>query len=60
MRLLLTCLFICGSLQAQNLRPWNDYRVILWMGEKGQKSLANPKLPERFRELGINSGMIGA
>jgi hypothetical protein len=60
MRLLLTCLFICGSLQAQNLRPWNDYCVILWMGEKGQKSLANPKLPERFRELGINSGMIGA
>lgn len=48
------------SLHAQSLRPWNDYRVILWMGEKGQQSLAKPKMPERLRELGINSGMIGA
>ncbi len=46
-------------LQAENLRPWTDYRVILWMGEKGQKALANPVLPERLRELGINSGMVG-
>jgi hypothetical protein len=47
------------SLQAQSLRPWNDYRVILWMGEKGQQALANPNMPQRLRELGINSGMIG-
>jgi hypothetical protein len=45
---------------AAELRPWGDYEVILWMGEKGQKALAHPALPERLRELGISSGMIGA
>ena len=56
-----TLLFLLTALtlQAQTLRPWTDYRVILWMGEKGQQALANPKMPERLRELGINSGMIG-
>ena len=46
-------------LYAQDLRPWTQYRVILWMGESGQKSLVNPNLPDRLRELGVNSGMIG-
>ena len=56
----LLCLFLTSAaLHAQNLRPWTDYRVILWMGEKGQKALGNPAMPERLRELGINSGMIG-
>ena len=45
------------SLYAQELRPWTQYRVILWMGENGQKALANPNMPERLRELGINSGI---
>ncbi|MCX6856723.1 MAG: beta-galactosidase, partial [Verrucomicrobia bacterium] len=53
-------LFTAVSLHAQSLRPWTDYRVILWMGEKGQKALENPAMPERLRELGINSGMVGA
>lgn len=47
------------TLHAQNLRPWNEYRVILWMGENGQKALVHPQMPERLREVGINSGMIG-
>lgn len=52
-------IFTALTLHAQNPRPWTDYRVILWMGEKGQKALENPLMPERLRELGINSGMIG-
>ena len=58
-RLLAFILAAAATLHAQNLRPWEDYRVILWMGEKGQKALAHPQMPERLRELGINSGMIG-
>lgn len=50
---------ISPTAMAQNLRPWSDYRVILWMGENGQKALANPAMPDRLRELGVNSGMIG-
>jgi hypothetical protein len=60
MKLLLCLLLTSLSLHAQNLRPWTDYRVILWMGEQGQKALGNPAMPERLRELGINSGMVGA
>jgi len=62
MNKLRSLLFIAVAVQtinAQNLRPWTDYRVILWMGESGQKALTHPALPERLRELGINSGMIG-
>lgn len=59
MKALLCLLLTSAALHAQNLRPWTDYRVILWMGEKGQKALENPVMPERLRELGINSGMIG-
>ena len=59
MKTLVCFLLAAVSLQAQNLRPWDEYRVILWMGENGQKALSNPKLPERLRELGVNSGMIG-
>lgn len=59
MKLLLTILVTAASLHAENLRPWTDYRVILWMGERGQKALENPAMPARLRELGINSGMVG-
>jgi hypothetical protein len=47
------------SSPGQELRPWPEYRVFLWMGEKGQKALKDPAMPERLRELGINSGMTG-
>lgn len=57
--LFLLCL-TSSPLPAQNLRPWEDYRVILWTGVKGQQAQSNPLLPERLRELGINTGMIGS
>ena len=56
---LVLTVFVLEPLYAQELRPWTQYRVILWMGESGQKALANPNMPERLRELGVNSGMIG-
>jgi hypothetical protein len=56
---LIVAALITSAATAQNLRPWTEYRVILWMGESGQKALANPVMPERLRELGITSGMIG-
>ena len=59
MKSILCLLLTSAALHAQNLRPWTDYRVILWMGDQGQKALTNPVMPERLRELGINSGMIG-
>jgi len=59
MKALLCLLFTSAALHAQNLRPWTDYRVILWMGDQGQKALENPVMAERLREMGINSGMIG-
>lgn len=59
MKTILCLLFTTLSLHAQNLRPWTDYRVILWMGDQGQKALENPLMAERLREMGINSGMIG-
>ena len=45
--------------RAQMPRPWTEYRSILWMGEQAGKSLTNPRLPERLRELGITTGMTG-
>ncbi|MCA1962731.1 MAG: beta-galactosidase, partial [Prosthecobacter sp.] len=58
LHLLLSIIFTATA-AAQQLRPWTEYRIFLWMGDQGQKALANPKMPERLRELGINSGMIG-
>eukprot|EP01031_Cornospumella_fuschlensis_P014567 gene14567-17789_t len=48
-----------ASTPAQELRPWTSYKTILWMGAQAQSHRANPKLPERLRELGINTGMVG-
>lgn len=59
MKLLLCLLATSAALHAQTLRPWTDYRVILWMGEKGQKALDHPLMAQRLKELGINTGMIG-
>lgn len=41
------------------LRPWNDYRAILWIGDSAHKK--PEKLPlffQRLREMGINAGMV--
>jgi hypothetical protein len=41
------------------LRPWNDYRVIMWIGDSAYRR--PDKLPlffQRLREMGINTAMV--
>lgn len=46
--------------EAGQLRPWNDYRTILWMGESVSKNKSRwPVMFERLRELGVNTAMVG-
>jgi hypothetical protein len=52
-------LLTASALFGREPRAWEDYRVILWTGEQGQKALAHPETPSRLRELGVNAGMIG-
>jgi hypothetical protein len=41
------------------LRPWRDYRTILWVGDSAWKEPAKtPVFFERLREMGINTGMV--
>lgn len=50
------CLLAAG--EAQAVRPWNDYQVIMWIGNS---AYAKPeKLPlffQRLREMGVTAGM---
>ncbi|HVY72091.1 MAG TPA: hypothetical protein VHH73_19310, partial [Verrucomicrobiae bacterium] len=52
---------IAGTLMAADsnqLRPWNDYRTIMWIGDSAYKK--PEKLPlflQRLREMGINTAM---
>ena len=50
-----------GSLASAEptLRPWQDYRVILWTGQKAQQHLADPIFYQRLKELGVTHGMTG-
>ena len=44
---------------AQALRPWTDYRVILWVGDSVWKQPAKvPRFFERLREMGVNTTMV--
>lgn len=44
---------------ADQLRPWSDYRVILWVGDSiWQHPDRLPRFLERLRELGIDTGMV--
>jgi hypothetical protein len=41
------------------VRPWNDYRTIMWIGDTAYKK--PEKLPlffQRLREMGVNTGMV--
>lgn len=41
------------------LRPWRDYRTILWVGDSAWKEPAKtPVFFQRLREMGINTGMV--
>jgi hypothetical protein len=41
------------------LRPWEDYRVILWTGQKANQRLADPVFHQRLKEMGVTHGMTG-
>jgi hypothetical protein len=51
---------LCFSAEASSkLRPWRDYRTIMWVGDSANQH--PEKLPlffQRLREMGINSAMI--
>ncbi len=48
-----------GAQQTNQLRPWVEYRTIMWIGDTAYKQPA--KLPlffERLRQMGINTAMV--
>src|SRR5512140_1027024 len=59
---LLGCAWGVGSVAAQEstgLRPWPEYRTIMWIGDRAYRDPA--KLPlffTRLREMGINTAMV--
>jgi hypothetical protein len=58
---LLTVLATVAPVAAENaeLRPWNDYRVIMWVGDSAAKQ--PQKLPlffARLREMGVDTAMV--
>ncbi|HYF35298.1 MAG TPA: hypothetical protein VD994_08430, partial [Prosthecobacter sp.] len=57
--LCISLLALALPVAAQNLRPWTQYRTILWMGAQAQKHQSDPHLRDRLRELGVNTGMVG-
>ena len=41
------------------LRPWTDYRVIMWVDDTAfQKPEKFPLFLQRLREMGVNTGMV--
>ena len=58
--LVLTLVLVSSMMAGAQLRPWNDYRTILWMsGKVNQHAEQWPLIAERMREMGINTGMSG-
>ena len=48
----------CGAGEGQ-LRPWQDYRTIMWVGDAALKQPGKfPLFLERLREMGINTAMV--
>ena len=48
-----------GASGADDVRPWTEYRTIMWIGDSAFKK--PEKLPlffQRLREMGINAGMV--
>ncbi len=44
---------------AAALRPWNDYRVIMWVGDSAAKQPARlPLFFQRLREMGVDTAMV--
>lgn len=59
---LLACSLFSSALPAaetNSLRPWNDYRTILWISDSAYKRPEKiPLFFQRLRELGINTDMV--
>src|SRR5436190_1738692 len=44
---------------AESLRPWPDYRTIMWIGDRAYRDRAKiPLFFTRLREMGINTAMV--
>jgi hypothetical protein len=44
---------------SSQLRPWRDYRVIMWVGDSPYKQPAKiPLFFQRLREMGVNTAMV--
>lgn len=48
-----------GAEATVTMRPWNDYRTIMWIGDTAYRSPEKlPQFFKRLRELGINTAMV--
>ena len=60
----LLALLLAGTLpgsaeQTNQLRPWNEYRTIMWIGDTASKRPEKiPLFFERLKEMGVNTGMV--
>ena len=55
----LSALTVAAAAQEPTLRSWDDYQVIMWVGDSAYKQ--PDKLPlfwQRLRELGVTAGMV--
>lgn len=44
---------------ANSVRPWNDYRTIMWIGDSASKDPKRlPLFKQRLEEMGINTAMV--
>lgn len=58
--LALCCLVArADAAETNSLRPWNDYRAIMWVGDSVWKQPEKvPIFFQRLREMGINTSMV--
>jgi hypothetical protein len=50
---------LAATSDAPALRPWTDYRVVMWVGDSAQKSPDQfPLFLERLREMGVDTAMV--
>jgi hypothetical protein len=56
---LLASLPLAAHSASNSLRPWTDYRTILWIGDSAnQQPDKRPPFLQRLREMGINTAMV--
>ena len=57
--LLMPLLLHAQTPTTHSIRPWNDYRTILWIGDSASKDPSRlPLFKQRMEEMGINTGMV--